>query len=238
MARLRAELEASGGSRTTMSREEQEADSDLSTAAVPAIEDEQLPDGAGEQRFGPAKKEEKVHLDDHLEDATYEIACLRASVERRDAEVHRAQVEVAYLNTLVAQKDRELQQAESELSQAQKSLSGQEPAASTVDCLGARHLAEELLRAEAEAEQLLAPLAAAAASRPCQALDPNKDLAATQAAEDSETAVALGMASAAGGRLLASLRRAKQALQQTQACGLEPEDQDEGQMAFGLEDEW
>ncbi|CAE8735834.1 unnamed protein product, partial [Polarella glacialis] len=60
-----------------------------------------------------AEAEEFVRLRE--EDAAYEIDCLRASVTRRDAEVHRAHVEVAYLNTLVAQKDRELENAESEL---------------------------------------------------------------------------------------------------------------------------
>eukprot|EP00434_Breviolum_minutum_P038030 symbB.v1.2.033724.t1/scaffold4228.1/size42811/1 len=35
-----------------------------------------------------------------MEDAQCEISCLRASIKRREAEVHVAQVELAYLNTL------------------------------------------------------------------------------------------------------------------------------------------
>ncbi|CAE8589665.1 unnamed protein product [Polarella glacialis] len=201
-----------------------------------------------------AEAEEFVRLRE--EDAAYEIDCLRASVTRRDAEVHRAHVEVAYLNTLVAQKDRELENAESELvflratlahAQASEGLGIDESHSDAVeevpeerlhalsDCLIAacqvtrelqllrsrRDLAEEeLRRAEAEMEQLLPPLARAAASAAAK-VDKVQLASQLETQDDSQLedssplaeAEALGVAAAAGGRLMASLRRARHALQ-------------------------
>eukprot|EP00931_Biecheleriopsis_adriatica_P035590 TRINITY_DN20499_c0_g1_i1.p1 TRINITY_DN20499_c0_g1~~TRINITY_DN20499_c0_g1_i1.p1 ORF type:complete len:479 (-),score=123.61 TRINITY_DN20499_c0_g1_i1:28-1464(-) len=240
IARLRYELE--GGSRTTVSREE--ADSDLSTAAAPGAWEDTgnvaLEHTGGKESLvtAPAQlleRSAKLHEVGDLqpnaqEDAAHEIACLRASIERRDAEVHRAQVEQSYLNSLLAEKDRELQQATAELTAARDLLAAQADMEQSPDSQAerfeqllqdadafrrARDLAqEELSRAEAQAEKMMQPLAAAAAkaariseelsTRPAASIDGSE--AWSQQECSVEAASALGVAADAGGRLLQSLR--------------------------------
>jgi len=131
-----------------------------------------------------------------MQDAQCEISCLRASIKRREAEVHLAQVELAYLNTLVAQKDLQLQKAE-------------EPQSA-----GKRIAKEEIAFAEAEAEQMLQPLVAAregARRDPLERL-PSLDGDSSQAVSNL-SASEIDTATAAGHRVLASLRRAREALE-------------------------
>ncbi|CAJ1418050.1 unnamed protein product [Effrenium voratum] len=138
-------------------------------------------------------------------DAQCEISCLRASIQRRDAEAHLAQVELAYLNSLIAHKDQQLQRAEEQLATTSCSSSDTAPRLSA-----ARRARDEILYAESEAEQMLHPLAVSAEEDPLASL-PSLD------ADSSEALCSLslddiGTAAAAGQRVLASLRRAKDAL--------------------------
>ncbi|CAK9043717.1 unnamed protein product [Durusdinium trenchii] len=144
-----------------------------------------------------------------MQDAQCEISCLRASIKRREAEVHLAQVELAYLNTLVAQKDLQLQKAEEQLVSSS-------PSEAPSRSLAKRIAKEELACAEAEAEHMLQPLAAAREGF-------RRDPLARQSSLDGDSSEAAPMlsaseidtATAAGQRVLASLRRAREALERS-----------------------
>jgi len=150
-----------------------------------------------------------------MEDAQCEISCLRASIKRREAEVHVAQVELAYLNTLVAQKDLQLQKAEKQL--VTPSTSSEAP-----QSVHKRIAKEEIEFAEAEAEQMIQPLVAV---REASRSDPLERLSSLDgdSAVSTLSAAEIDTATAAGQRVLASLRRAREALEQSPCSQLRAE---------------
>lgn len=151
-----------------------------------------------------------------MEDAQCEISCLRASIKRREAEVHVAQVELAYLNTLVAQKDLQLQKAEKQLV-TPCSTSSEAP-----QSVHKRIAKEEIEFAEAEAEQMIQPLVAV---REASRRDPLERLSSLDGdiAVSTLSAAEIDTATAAGQRVLASLRRAREALEQSPCSQLRAE---------------